>query len=188
MHIFTLFDTLFMFDKYCFLLYNYTMLKKYFIILIIFLSGIISLFSFGSSDDIIYFPIHQKSYYISSYYEYRTLGTYHFHNGIDIPLTPGTPLYPLASGVVSFVGYYGDYGNSIIITYHNGYKSLYGHISSNYIVSVGDKVSKDKIVAYVGPKYLSNGKLNGYTTGPHLHFTLYKNGRLINPLEAKYST
>lgn len=164
------------------------MLKKYFIILSIFLSAVASLFSFGTGTYNLHFPVHKKTYSISSYYGYRTLGNYHFHNGIDIPLATGTPLYPLDYGVVSFVGYNGVFGNSVIITYHNGYKSLYGHISSNYIVSVGDSVSPNQVIAHVGPKYLSNGKLNGYTTGPHLHFTLYKNGRLINPLKIKYST
>ena len=38
----------------------------------------------------------------------------------------------------------------------------------------GDNVTQGQLVAYVGPKYLKNGKLNGMTTGPHLHFTLYK--------------
>ena len=80
------------------------------------------------------------------------------------------------------------YGNCVIITYYNGYKSLYGHISSNFVVNVGQSVSSNDIVAYVGPKYLSSGKLNGFTTGPHLHFTLYYNNKLINPLSIKYST
>lgn len=164
------------------------MLKKYLIFLLLFLSTIVSLFSFGNSSNLLKFPVHKKSYYISSYYEYRTLGSYHFHNGIDIPLSVGTPLYALSAGVVSFIGYNGGYGNCIIITYTNGYKSLYGHIDSNFLVSVGDKVSPNDIVAYVGPKYLKSGKLNGFTTGPHLHFTLYKNGKLVNPLSIKYST
>lgn len=177
-----------MFDNYSFLIYNLVMFKKYFILLSIFLSVIVSLFSFESNTNNLYFPIRKNTYYISSYYGYRTLGTYHFHNGIDIPLTPGTPLYPLDYGVVSFIGYNGSFGNSVIITYHNGYKSLYGHIDSKFLVNVGDSVSPSKIVAYVGPKYLPNGKLNGTTTGPHLHYTLYKNGKIINPLKIKYST
>ena len=148
------------------------MLKKYLIFLLLFLSTIISLFSFGTNSSSLKFPVHQKSYSISSYYEYRYLDSYHFHNGIDIPSIVGTPIY----------------GNCVIITYHNGYKSLYGHISSNFLVNVGDYVTTNDIVAYVGPKYLENGKLNGNTTGPHLHFTLYKNGKLINPLSIKYST
>lgn len=164
------------------------MLKKYFILLSIFLSAIISLFSFGSYSNTLHFPVHKSKYSISSYYGYRTLGSYHFHNGIDVPLVPGTPLYPIDYGVVSFVGYNGAFGNSVIITYHNGYKSLYGHIDSNFLVNVGESVNPNKMVARVGPKYLANGKLNGLTTGPHLHFTLYKNGKTINPLSVNYST
>jgi murein DD-endopeptidase MepM/ murein hydrolase activator NlpD len=54
-------------------------------------------------------------------------------------------------------------------------------------VSTGQSVKAKQKVAYVGPKYLPNGKLNGFTTGQHLHFTLYYNNKLINPLSIKYS-
>lgn len=163
------------------------MFKKYLYILITFLSLMSLLFSPNTNNNL-YFPIKNKKYYITSYYGYRSLGSYHFHNGIDIGLSQGTPLYALSDGVVSFIGYYGSFGNAIIIKYANGYKSLYGHISSNFILSVGDSVKAGSLVAYVGPKYLSNGKLNGFTTGPHLHFTLYYNGKQIDPLSIKYST
>ncbi len=163
------------------------MFKKIFILATIILLSISALSSTDTNNSL-YFPITNKRYTISSYYGYRTLNYYHFHNGIDIPLVVGTPLYSLASGTVSFIGYMNGYGNSIIITYSNGYKSLYGHISKPFIVSKGDYVYAKQLVAYVGPKYLSNGKLNGMTTGPHLHFTLYKNNKHINPLSIKYST
>ena len=139
------------------------------------------------SDNNLYFPIHKKKYYISSYFEYRTLGYYHFHNGIDIPQIEGTPIYAVSDGVVSFIGFTSGYGNCLIIKYNNGYKSLFGHISSRFIVKVGDAVKANQIVAYVGPKYLKNGKLNGFTTGQHLHFTMYYHEKLINPLSIKYS-
>lgn len=46
---------------------------------------------------------------------------------------------------------------------------------------------KGENIGYVGPKYLSDGKLNGYTTGPHLHFTIFlQNGKTTNPLEFSY--
>ena len=129
---------------------------------------------------------HNKKYYISSYFEYRTLHTYHFHNGIDIPLVEDTPLYALSDGVVSYTGFMSGYGHTVIIKYNNGYKSLYGHCSPKYIVSVGQNVKAKEQVAYVGPKYLPNGKLNGFTTGQHLHFTLYYNNNIINPLNVPY--
>lgn len=162
------------------------MFKKYLFILTLFLSFISLFFSSNIDNNNLYFPIKKKSYYISSYFEYRTLGSYHFHNGIDIPLVEGTPLYALSDGVVSSASFISGYGHSVIITYNNGYKSLYGHCSPNYIVSVGQTVKAKQKVAYVGPKYLPNGKLNGFTTGQHLHFTLYYNNKLINPLSAKY--
>lgn len=162
------------------------MLKKYLFILTIFLSFISLFFSSNTIDDNLYFPIKKKTYYISSHFEYRTLGSYHFHNGIDIPLVEGTPLYALSDGVVSSASFISGYGHSVIIKYNNGYKSLYGHCSPKYIVHVGQIVKAKQLVAYVGPKYLPNGKLNGFTTGQHLHFTLYYNNKLINPLSVDY--
>ena len=162
------------------------MLKKYLFILMTFLSFISLFFSSNISNNNLYFPTKKKNYYISSYFEYRTLGTYHFHNGIDIPLVEGTPLYALSDGVVSFTGYISGYGHSVIIKYNNGYKSMYSHCSTKYIVRVGESVKAKQKVAYVGPKYLPNGQLNGLTTGQHLHFTLYYKDKLINPLSVEY--
>jgi len=163
------------------------MFKKYLFLLFTFLSFISLFFSSTTTNNNLYFPIQKKKYYISSYFEYRTLGSYHFHNGIDIPLVEGTPLYALSDGIVSSAHFISGYGHSIIITYNNGYKSLYGHCSPEYIVSVGQTVKAKQKVAYVGPKYLPNGKLNGFTTGQHLHFTLYYNNKIINPLSVKYA-
>ena len=163
------------------------MFKKYLFILISFLSFICIFFSSSTIDNNLYFPIKNEKYYISSYFEYRTLGTYHLHNGIDIPLVEGTPLYALSDGVISSIGYISGYGHSVIIKYNNGYKSLYGHCSPNYIVKVGQTVKAKQKVAFVGPKYLPNEKLNGFTTGQHLHFTLYYNNKLINPLSVEYT-
>lgn len=161
------------------------MFKKYFLFIFSFILSFILLFNYNFNSSNLYFPV-RSNYYITSDYGYRKLGTYHFHSGIDIGLCEGTKLYALSIGTVIFLGYSSSYGNSIIISYDNGYKSLYGHTSSNYLVKVGDRVSNNTVVALVGPKYLSNGKLNGFTTGPHLHFTLYKNNKIINPLSIRY--
>lgn len=161
------------------------MLKRYYICFIsVILSLVVLLFSYGNSSNLV-FPIH-SSYYISSSFGYRTLGKKHMHNGIDIPGIVGTPVYPISSGVISYIGFSSSYGHYIIITYSNGYKTLYGHMSGNYPFSVGSSVNSSDIVAYIGPKYLSDGKLNGFTTGPHLHFTLYENNKLIDPLSANF--
>lgn len=163
------------------------MLKKYFSIFISFILLFIIFISSAKSSysNDIYFPIH-SSYTISSTYGNRYLSTNHFHNGIDIPKTAGTPIYPISTGVISYTGFSSSYGNHIIITYENGYKSLYGHTSGEYPFCNSSYVTPNDIVAYVGPKYLSNGKLNGFTTGPHLHFTIYKDGKHIDPLSITY--
>ncbi|MBR6689530.1 MAG: M23 family metallopeptidase [Clostridia bacterium] len=162
------------------------MKNKYTIFILLF-TLILSLFS-TSTNNKLFFPINNKKYIITSKYGYRTLNYYHFHNGIDIALSEGTKLYAMSDGVVSFIGYSKGYGNNIIITYSNGYKSMYAHISSNFIVKKGQNVKAKELVAFVGPKYLKSGKLNGMTTGPHLHFTIYKNNKSIDPLSIKYST
>lgn len=158
------------------------MFKRFLSLVTLLLSFFCIFFSNNSNSNKLYFPIHKRNYYISSYFEYRTLGTYHFHNGIDIPEPEGTPLYAISYGTVSFVGFIFGYGHSIIIKYDNGYKTLYGHISPNYIANIGDRVNPNTKVALVGPKYLKSGKLNGFTTGQHLHFTLYYKNKCIDPL------
>lgn len=163
------------------------MFKKYFITFFVFICSIMFLFSsfsFVNSSEL-YFPI-RTSYIKTSLYGYRTLKTYHFHNGIDLANKIGTPIYALSSGTVTYIGFYSSYGNTVIISYYNGYKSLYGHLSSDFKVYVGQSVNSSTVVGTIGPKYLENGKLNGMTTGPHLHFTLYKNKTLINPDTINY--
>lgn len=164
------------------------MFKKFFYSIGLSLGIICFFFSFNSNSDSsnsLSFPIHEK-YYFSSLYGYRTLGNYHFHNGVDVPKTVGTNLYALSDGSVSYAGFSSSYGNTIIVSYYNGYKSLYGHTSGIYPFKVGDSVSSNNVIGYIGPKILSDGKLNGFTTGPHLHFTLYYRGKVIDPLSIKY--
>lgn len=142
-------------------------------------------FCFKNNTSSLSFPIH-NNYSFSSSYGYRNLGKYHFHNGVDIPKAVGTPVYALSSGTISYIGFSSSYGNNVIVSYYNGYKSLYGHMSGNYPFNIGDSVCSSDIIGYIGPKYLSDRKLNGFTTGPHLHFTLYYKGKVINPLSIKY--
>ncbi len=78
-----------------------------------------------------------------------------FHLGIDISVPEGIPLQSICSGVVSFTGFNGAYGYSIIIKNSN-YEILYGHVSPNYIVSIGDTVLQNSIIGNIGPKYVSN--------------------------------
>lgn len=154
-----------------------------YIIFIIFLiySIFISSTNLNISSNFIY-PTNFKS--ISSYFGNRVLyGLSNFHNGVDFLAPENSPIYAVASGNVVFASFMQDgFGNTIIIDHNNGYKSMYCHTSENFIVKVGDYVSSNNLIGYVGPKYLSNGIQNGNTTGPHLHFSILYNNTYIDPL------
>lgn len=98
---------------------------------------------------------------------------YGFHNGVDIAAAHGTPVGASCEGVVTAAGWMGGYGKAVIIDHSKGYRTLYGHLSSIY-VRPGQRVAAGRIIGRVGS--------TGWSTGPHLHFTLWHNGRLINPL------
>ncbi|MDR0909597.1 MAG: M23 family metallopeptidase [Spirochaetaceae bacterium] len=114
--------------------------------------------------------------YLSSLYGYRRdpfgSGTRVFHTGIDIPAPTGTPAYAAMAGKVSIVGNNATFGNYVIINHHSGYQSLYGHLNKASIRQGAYVVAGQKI-GEVGS--------TGLSTGPHLHFTVYKNRRTVNP-------
>ena len=91
---------------------------------------------------------------------------------IDVAMPIGTPIYAALDGTVTAVGYNATYGNYVIITHHSGYKTLYGHMKST-ACRKGNFVYTNTVIGYVGS--------TGMSTGPHLHFTVYKNGKTINP-------
>ncbi|HDP79461.1 MAG TPA: LysM peptidoglycan-binding domain-containing protein [Spirochaetes bacterium] len=97
-----------------------------------------------------------------------------FHNGIDIAAPHGTPVGASCEGVVSSTGWMGGYGIAVIIDHPRGYRTLYGHLSKVY-VRPGQKIHAGRLIGRVGS--------TGWSTGPHLHFTLWHNGRLINPMK-----
>lgn len=96
-----------------------------------------------------------------------------FHHGIDIGAPFGTPIYASAGGTVAYAGYWGDYGNIVIINHPEGSQTFYAHCQSIY-VSVGEQVSQGQTIGEVGS--------TGMSTGPHLHFELRINGSSVNPL------
>lgn len=132
---------------------------------------------------------------ISSYFGKRSSpanGASKFHSGIDVPAPEGTGLYSLLNGTVSYIGFKGANGHTIIITSGN-YTIIYGHVSPNYIISQNQNISKGDLIGFVGPKYIydvinnpysdSKGNpTNGATTGPHLHLSIKKDGKAVNPL------
>ncbi len=98
-----------------------------------------------------------------------------YHNGLDICLSSGSlgsPIRAAGDGVVTKASWYGGYGNCVMINIGNGYVTLYGHLQ-RYVVSAGQHVSKGQVVGYMGS--------TGNSTGPHLHFTLYRNGSEVSP-------
>lgn len=113
---------------------------------------------------------------ISSSYGWRIhpiTGKKSMHTGTDIPAPSGTKVKAAGSGKVILAGWYGAYGNAVIIDHGAGYTSLYGH-NSSLAVAVGDTVVAGQIVSYVGS--------TGLSTGPHLHFEVRINGEPTNPL------
>ncbi|SMC09006.1 peptidoglycan DD-metalloendopeptidase family protein [Nitratiruptor tergarcus] len=104
------------------------------------------------------------------------LHRYRAHLGVDFGARRGTPVMAAGSGRVVFAGRKGGYGNVIIIAHRDGYKTLYAHLSKfRRNIRAGKYVKQGQIIGYVGS--------TGLSTGPHLHFGLYKNGRAINPLK-----
>lgn len=100
-------------------------------------------------------------------------GALSYHTGIDMACPQGTPISAAMSGKVSFTGYSNVFGNYVIISHANGYQTLYGHMSKIYAAK-GSYVSQGTRIGLVGS--------TGYSTGPHLHFTVYKNGKIVDPL------
>ncbi|MFX0560907.1 peptidoglycan DD-metalloendopeptidase family protein [Tepidibacillus infernus] len=95
-----------------------------------------------------------------------------FHTGIDLAGPTGNPVYAGADGKVILAEYYGGYGKTIIIRHSNTYKTLYGHLSE-IKVKQGDSVKKGEIIGLIGN--------TGRSSGPHLHYEVFKNGKPIDP-------
>lgn len=83
------------------------------------------------------------------------------HGGIDIGADYGTAIIAASSGTVEIAGVYGGYGNCVAINHGNGFKTLYGHMSSLAVIN-GQTVQAGQIIGFVGS--------TGWSTGPHLHF------------------
>ena len=99
-------------------------------------------------------------------------GVRSFHSGIDLAAPTGTAVKATLDGKIAETGFNRIFGNYVIITHDRGYQSLYGHLSAIY-VKRGQYVTQGTAVGAVGN--------TGYSTGPHLHLSIYKNGSLINP-------
>ena len=112
---------------------------------------------------------------VTDSYGYRIhplTGKYSWHNGVDFGAAANTAILATKSGTVTTAAYSKAWGYYVVINHGDGYSSLYAHQPS-LSVSVGDYVTQGQTIGYVGS--------TGYSTGPHLHFTIYYNGSDVNP-------
>jgi murein DD-endopeptidase MepM/ murein hydrolase activator NlpD len=113
---------------------------------------------------------------ITSEFGYRMhpiLGYEKFHAGIDFGADYGEMIRAAAPGVVIFAGWYGGYGNTVIVDHGNGITSLYAHAEGVY-AEEGQTVQRGEPISLVGS--------TGLSTGPHLHFEVRSNGEPIDPM------
>lgn len=101
------------------------------------------------------------------------LGYRRFHAGVDFGAPHGTRITAADSGKVIFAGWYGGYGNSVIIDHGGGLTTLYAH-ASRLNVREGQAVVKGQSIAAIGS--------TGLSTGPHLHFEVRRNGSPVDPM------
>lgn len=107
------------------------------------------------------------------------LGFSRLHKGMDFAAATGTPILAAAAGKVVFASRNGGYGNYVIIDHGNGMRTAYAHLS-RFGIAAGKSVSQGQVIGYVGT--------TGLSTGPHLHYELYRNGQAVNPASVKFTS
>ena len=105
------------------------------------------------------------------------LGYTRLHRGVDYGAVYGSPIYAVTDGIISFAGGAGGYGRQVRVNHAGGLGTSYSHMS-RIIVSPGARVRQGQVIGYVGS--------SGLSTGPHLHFEVYKNGQVINPKNVQF--
>jgi murein DD-endopeptidase MepM/ murein hydrolase activator NlpD len=107
------------------------------------------------------------------------LGYSRMHAGVDFGAAWGSPIVASAAGVVSYAGYHGGHGNYVRLEHGGGLGTGYGHMS-RIAVTPGERVSAGEVIGYVGS--------TGLSTGPHLHYEMYRDGRTVNPLGQSFAS
>ena len=98
------------------------------------------------------------------------------HRAIDYAAPAGTPILATGDGVVKRASWNGGYGNLITIRHNDTWSTQYAHLS-RYAVRAGERVEQGQVIGYVGS--------TGWSTGPHLHYEMIKNGTKVNPLKVE---
>ena len=119
---------------------------------------------------------------ISSGFGFRrhpVLGFSRFHKGMDFAVAYGSPIVAATDGVVTFAGRHGGHGNYVMLRHGGGLATAYAHMS-RIAAQPGTHVSQGQVIGYVGS--------TGLSTGPHLHYEVYRNGMAINPSTIQFIT
>lgn len=121
--------------------------------------------------------------YISSSFGRRIdpfTGNLAFHQGVDFSTgDSGADVFAVAAGVVTFSGEKQGFGKMVQVDHGNGFETLYAH-DQQLLVKVGDVVKKGQVIALSGS--------TGRSSGPHVHFEVHKNGRVVDPASYIHST
>ena len=105
------------------------------------------------------------------------LGYKRMHSGVDFGGGYGAPIYAVSDGLVTIAGRTGGFGNYVKLSHGAGLGTGYGHMS-RIAVRPGQHVSRGQVIGYIGS--------TGLSTGPHLHYEVYRNGVAVNPLSVTF--
>ncbi len=114
--------------------------------------------------------------YISSKYGYREhpkSGARQLHTGVDISIPPNTKVLSTADGIVSFSGWTMNSGNVVVVEHGHGFSTAYAHNTENR-AAVGQRVKRGDVIGLSGS--------TGRSTGPHVHYEIWRNGHHENPV------
>lgn len=126
-------------------------------------------------DDVLVAGSPVKTGRISSRFGYRQdpfTAKKAFHGGIDFAVKEGTQVHSVAAGVVNWSGRHPEYGNLVELKHANGLVTRYAH-NKSLLVKAGDVIKKGQVIALSGS--------TGRSSGPHVHFEVYKHGRIVDP-------
>ncbi len=122
-------------------------------------------------------PMRLGSYRVTSHFTKKRwhpiLHKYRAHLGTDFAGQVGTPILSAGDGLIVYAGVSSGYGNVVKIKHRDGYLTLYAHLLKFNKIRTGNKVKRGEHIAFLGN--------SGLSTGPHLHFGLYKDGNAIDP-------